>query len=79
MYKAADFPVSFFVILFWANLAVLSKKMKVKRTSVSGSEISSRQVKLFPGLQILLASICYMYEDLTIQCCLGTSLHNILR
>lgn len=77
MYKAADFPVSFFVILFWANLAVLSKK--IKRTSVSGSEISSRQVKLFPGLQILLASICYMYEDLTIQCCLGTSLHNILR
>lgn len=43
-----------------------------KRTSVSDSEISSRKVKLFPWLQIrwftLLASICYTYEDLTIQC-----------
>uniref|UniRef100_A0A2K6L5X3 Uncharacterized protein n=2 Tax=Rhinopithecus TaxID=542827 RepID=A0A2K6L5X3_RHIBE len=43
-----------------------------KRTSLSDSEISSRKVKLFPWLQIrwftLLASICYTYEDLTIQC-----------
>lgn len=38
----------------------------MKNISVSGSEISSRQVKLFPGLQILLASICYMYEDYSV-------------
>uniref|UniRef100_A0A2K5PEC6 Uncharacterized protein n=1 Tax=Cebus imitator TaxID=2715852 RepID=A0A2K5PEC6_CEBIM len=43
-----------------------------KGTSVSNSEISSRKVKLF-------LCICYTYEDLTIQCCLGTSLRNILR
>jgi len=56
--KAANFTVSPFIILFHVNPAVLSKKMKVKRTSVSDSEIRSGQVKLFLGLQIRLGLHC---------------------
>lgn len=45
--KAANFPISPCVILFHVN-PVLSKKMKVKRTSAH-SEIRGGQVKLFRG------------------------------
>lgn len=44
-----------------SNPAVLSKKMKVKRTSVSDGEIRSGQVKLFSGLQIRRGLHCWPY------------------